>query len=92
MCDRGGRSGSDNRCILGEQPAALDDRERADMINVGVREKHRVDLTAIDTAEIRVLGDVTLFESAVDEIVVLSGLDMTATAPARRDSSISSER
>jgi hypothetical protein len=51
------------------------------MINVSVHEKYRVDLTAIDTAEIRVLGDVTLFESTVDEIVVLSGLDMTATAP-----------
>ena len=42
------------------------------MIDVSMSEKYRVDLTGIDTAEVRVLSDVTLLESAVNQIVVLS--------------------
>lgn len=50
------------------------------MVDVGVGEKHHIDLAAIDTAEVRVLGNVTPFKPTVDEIIILIRLDVVAAA------------
>jgi hypothetical protein len=76
----GRRLGSDDWCVVGEEIAGLEQWEGTDVIDVGVGEKDGVELLGLEATEIGILGTMGLFDAAIDEIVLVFGGKLVATA------------
>ena len=68
----------DDSGIVGEEATLFGDGQAADVVDVRVRDEHRVDLPGFDPAKRGELSRVGLFESAIDEVVTVTSLDVIA--------------
>ena len=81
MCEGGGGLRTNDRRITRKEVAMFENRKSARVVDMRMREKHRVDRLGAETTKIGKLPTAALIQPAVDEIGPVGDFDLIA-APA----------